>query len=92
MERHQARAGFILDRAVECISIRTALVGTPWPVQFSRPSRTAVMPAVDEDDGQALERTVVGPAVVRLPDATMRVALGWTARALSIGGWQMDQS
>ncbi len=92
VERHQARAGFTLDRAVECISIRTALVGTPWPVQFSRPSRTGALPAVDEDDGQALERTVVGPAVVRLPDATMRVALGWTARALSIGGWQMDQS
>ena len=92
VERHQNRAGFILDRAVECISVRTALVGTPWPVQFSRPPRTGALPAIDEDDGQALERTVVGPAVVRLPDATMRVALGWTARALSIGGWQMDQS
>lgn len=92
VDRHQMRAGFTLDRAVECISVRTALVGAPWPVQFVRPERLGVEPARDEDDGCALERTVVGPAVIRLPDATLHVASGWTARALSIGGWMLEVS
>ena len=49
VERHQARAGFVLDREVECISVRTALVGTPWPVQFRRPSRDGAVPPNDVD-------------------------------------------
>ena len=92
IDRHQMRAGFTLDRAVECISVRTALVGAPWPVQFVRPERYTAEPAHDADDGLALERTVVGPRVIRLPDATLYVATGWTARALSIGGWMLETS
>ncbi len=92
IERHRARAGFVLNRAVECISIRTALIGTPWPVQFMRPIRTDLLPPHDTDDGQALERSIVGPAVVKLPDATMRIADGWTAHALPIGGWLLERT
>ncbi len=92
VDRHQMRAGFTLDRAVECISVRTALVGAPWPVQFVRPERLGAEPATDADDGCVVERTVIGPAVIRLPDATLYVATGWTARALSIGGWMLETS
>jgi len=92
LERHKARTGFVLDRGVECISIRTALVGDPWPVRFARGQRNASRsePAVDVDDSFALERTITGPAVVRLPDATLRVGAGWSARALPTGGWLME--
>ena len=92
LERHQARTGFVLDRAVECISIRTALVGEPWPVRFTRAERgqSRAEPAADVDDSFALDRTLHGPTIVRLPDATLRVGNGWTARALSIGGWLME--
>ena len=38
-----------------------------------------------------LDATVRGPATVVLPDATMRVAAGWTARALPIGGWLLER-
>jgi hypothetical protein len=32
-----------------------------------------------------------GPAVIALPDATLLVAAGWTARALPIGGWLLER-
>jgi len=88
--RHQERAGFVLNRAVEFISARTTLSSAPWPVRFARPTRDGLLPD-DVDDGRALTRVIDGPAVVRLPDATMRVAAGWTARALAIGGWMLEQ-
>jgi N-methylhydantoinase A len=89
IERHVARTGFALDRAVECISMRAAVGGAAWPVQFARPVRDGEL-AADEDDGRAMSRTVRGPAVVRLADATMRVADGWVARTLDIGGWMLE--
>jgi N-methylhydantoinase A len=30
--------------------------------------------------------------VIALPDATLLVAEGWTARALPIGGWMMERT
>ncbi len=44
------------------------------------------------DNGSALSMTVVGPRTIRLPDATLRVADGWTATALAQGGWQLERS
>jgi N-methylhydantoinase A len=87
--RHEARAGFTLDRPVEFISARTTLSSDPWRVTLARPERAGELP-MDEDDGRAMTRTITGPAVVRLPDATMRVAAGWTARALPMGGWMLE--
>jgi N-methylhydantoinase A len=39
--------------------------------------------------GVAPER-VEGPATIVLPDATVLVPPGWTARALAIGGWMLE--
>ena len=88
--RHDQRAGFVLDRAVEFISARTTLSSAAWPVHFARPTRDGVL-ADGVDDGRAMARVLEGPAVVRLPDATMRIAPGWTARSLEIGGWMLEQ-
>jgi N-methylhydantoinase A len=87
--RHAERAGFVLNRPVEFISARTTLSSAPWPVRFARPTRAGVL-ADDVDDGRAMSRVLQGPVVVRLPDATMRVAQGWTARSLEIGGWMLE--
>ena len=59
-------------------------------MHFARPTRDGVL-ADDVDDGRAMARVLQGPAVVRLPDATMRIAQGWTARSLEIGGWMLEQ-
>jgi N-methylhydantoinase A len=88
--RHDQRAGFVLDRPVEFISARTTLSSAPWPVHFARPVRNGSL-APDVDDGRAMARVVQGPAVVRLPDATMRIAPGWTARSLETGGWMLER-
>lgn len=89
--RHVERTGFALDRTVEFISVRTTLSSAPWPVQFARAvRRDAAALADDIDDGRALDRTLRGACTVRLPDATMRVADGWTARALPLGGWMLE--
>lgn len=87
--RHETRTGFTLARPVEFISARTTLSSAAWPVQFARPIRNGAL-AGDTDDGRAMSRTVTGPAVIRLPDATLRVAAGWTACALDIGGWILE--
>lgn len=88
--RHDQRAGFTLNRAVEFISARTTLSSAPWPVHFARHTREGAL-ADGVDDGRAMARVIHGPAVVRLPDATMRIAPGWTARSLEIGGWMLEQ-
>jgi N-methylhydantoinase A len=88
---HEQRVGFVLDRAVECVSLRVSLIGAPWPAQFARVVRDDTL-AADVDDGRAMERTIIGPYTVRLPDATMHVKDGWTAVALQIGGWMMQMS
>ena len=45
----------------------------------------------EADDGSAFEATVRGSAVIALPDATLLVADGWSARALEMGGWLLDR-
>jgi hypothetical protein len=70
--------------------LRTTVGGVPWPVQFARPDRAGVLPD-DEDDGRAMTRTLAGPCVVRLADATLFVAGGWQASALGIGGWLLER-
>lgn len=86
---HQQRVGFTLERAVECVSLRASLAGARWPVTFARPVVDGEL-APDVDDGRMMDRTITGPFTVRLPDATMHVKSGWTARALPIGGWMMQ--
>lgn len=89
-ELHARRMGFTLDRDVECVSLRVALVGRGWPAVFARHPRAGEPPR-SLDDGGTLDRTIVGPFTVRLPDATMRVAQGWNATALAMGGWMLEQ-
>lgn len=87
---HNQRVGFVLDRAVECVSLRASLVGDRWPVKFARTVGNAADLAQDVDDGRMMERSITGPFTVRLPDATMHIKTGWTAHALPIGGWMME--
>jgi N-methylhydantoinase A/oxoprolinase/acetone carboxylase beta subunit len=75
---HVARYGFTLDRAVEVVGARAAAIGRPRRLRLDAPRRTAAR--------------VRGPKVVTLPDATMVIARGWTARALSVGGWLLERA
>jgi N-methylhydantoinase A len=75
---HVARYGFTLDRPVEVVGARAAAIGRPRRLRLDAPRGTAAR--------------VRGPKVVTLPDATMVVARGWTARALAVGGWLLERA
>jgi N-methylhydantoinase A/oxoprolinase/acetone carboxylase beta subunit len=75
---HARRYGFTLERVVEIVAVRVAAMGEPVPVEFRAAGTGA--------------RAVRGPHVITLPDATMVVADGWTARPLPIGGWLMERA
>lgn len=89
---HRARYGFALDAPAEVVSARCVRSGTTRDVTLARrgPSRWSSDRATD--DGGAFEAVVGGRAVITLPDATLLVANGWTARSLGIGGWLLDAS
>jgi N-methylhydantoinase A len=91
---HATRVGFTLPLDVEVVSARLTSSAAGAQAHFARPSRVgAVAFAADGvpiDDGLSLEATVRGPATIALPDATLSVAGGWTARALPLGGWMVE--
>jgi N-methylhydantoinase A len=74
---HHERFGFTLERPVEIVSLRCSVTGAPWPLELHR---------VDH-----VESVVRGAATVELPDATLHVRDGWTARTLPIGGWMLER-
>ncbi len=90
-ELHQARFGFVLDRVPEVVGLRATLEGAWWPVRVQREARDDTPAFTGVDDGFALEVTREGPCTVRLPDATLRVAIGWRAKSLMSGGWWMER-
>jgi len=88
---HRARFGFVLDRPVEVVSARHASLGPTRDARLARRGASAWSTSALVDDGAALGATVRGPASIALPDATLLVPEGWTARALEIGGWMVER-
>lgn len=84
---HQARYGFTLDGGVEIVSMRCVAESPGWPVVF-RPAARGSQKSVA---GMHRGRLVKGRAVVPLPNATMLVAEGWTARPHQSGGWMLER-
>ncbi|HSA55434.1 MAG TPA: hydantoinase/oxoprolinase family protein [Gemmatimonadaceae bacterium] len=87
---HHARYGFTLGAPVEMVSARCVRSGPTVPVSLGRAPRTAWNDDAGIDDGGAFDAVLTGPRVIALPDATLLVAPGWTARTLPIGGWMME--
>ncbi len=88
---HESRYGFLLDAGVDVVSLRCT-VTAPAPAITLRRTGDATWDAAEpRDAGGTMEVTVRGPAVVALPDATMLIAEGWTARALPLGGWLLER-
>ncbi|MDA1081000.1 MAG: hydantoinase/oxoprolinase family protein [Gemmatimonadetes bacterium] len=87
---HRTRYGFVLDRPIEIVAARVTVSGKAIPLRLSPKSSGRTATKAKRADPEAA-RPVRGPAVVTLPDATMVVARGWTARPLAIGGWTVER-
>jgi N-methylhydantoinase A/oxoprolinase/acetone carboxylase beta subunit len=87
---HHARYGFALDVPVEMVSARCVRSGPMTNVTLGRCGVTRWNGDELVDDGGPFDATLTGPRVVELPDATLFVAPGWTARALPLGGWVLE--
>lgn len=86
---HQMRFGFTLSQPIELVSARYITGGQMHDVRLAR---SGPMKWNGRDDaGGQLEATVSGPRTIVLPDATLLIAAGWTARALPLGGWIMER-
>ena len=87
---HVARYGFTLGVAAEVVSVRCTRSAAAPAVALGRRGSNSWDAGGMRDDGGSLEATVAGPAVVALPDATLLVAEGWSARSLAMGGWLLE--
>jgi N-methylhydantoinase A len=90
-ERHRARYGFVLDRDVEVVAMRHTASSHAERVSFARRGAPTWTDRALVDDGSPCTAVVAGAVVITLPDATLYVAPGWTARALEVGGWLMER-
>jgi len=90
-ELHRARYGFTLDRPVEVIAARHAATRAPLSPRLARQGEPGDWDGARVDSGAPLAASVRGRATIVLPDATLLVAAGWTARALPIGGWMLER-
>lgn len=91
VERHQARYGFRLDRDIEVVAMRHTASAQAEAVRFARHGAPSWRDEAKVDTGAPCDAIVRGESVVTLPDATLFVGCGWTARALDVGGWLMER-
>ncbi len=91
-ELHRSRVGFDLPVDVEIVSARCAVSDAPRAVRLERHGGAGWDAASLTDGGGPCEVTLAEPRSVVLPDATMLVSPGWTARALPMGGWMLERA
>lgn len=91
LARHQERYGFVLDAEPEVVTLRATVSDGAHPLHLQRRRGAGWDAEHSTDDGGPTEAVVRGRCVVALPDATLLVAEGWTARALPMGGWLLER-
>ncbi len=89
---HAQRNGFTLDAPVEVIGIRHVASGPARPVQFERTGASRWDAVTAIDDNGLFDAHVVGPSVVVLPGATLRIAEGWSGEPHPTGGWLLTRT
>ncbi|MBV6520218.1 MAG: hypothetical protein MNPFHGCM_00323 [Gemmatimonadaceae bacterium] len=89
--RHFGRYGFVLSVDPVVVSVRATVSDDALPVALARTHGIGWDPLTASDDGGPSDARVVGRATIALPNATLLVADGWTARALPIGGWLVEK-
>ena len=88
---HQRRNGFTIAADVEVIGMRHTTSGPPTPISFSRTITSTWNAKTRIDDGGTFDARIVGPAVVTLRGATLRIASAWTGVPHATGGWLLTR-
>lgn len=88
---HQRRNGFTIAANAEVIGIRHTASGPATPVSFARSAGSAWESGTRIDDGGTFDARVVGPSVVTLRGATLRIARGWVGVPHMTGGWLLTR-
>jgi N-methylhydantoinase A/oxoprolinase/acetone carboxylase beta subunit len=91
LARHHQRYGFVLGVLPQVVSVRATVADRALPVTLARTHGAGWNANTGWDDGGPSDALLKGRQVVALPDATLLVAPGWTARALPIGGWLVER-
>jgi N-methylhydantoinase A len=89
--QHERRNGFTIAADVEVIGIRHTASGSPTPISFTRPATSLWDIGTRIDDGGTFDAHLVGPAVVTLRGATLRIARGWIGVPHATGGWLLTR-
>lgn len=89
---HAQRYGFTLDSPADVVSLRCTRSSAAPALVLRRQGENRWEEGGAVDSGGELSVVVRGPAVVALPDATLLIAPGWTARALEMGGWLLEST
>ncbi|MDQ2664449.1 MAG: hydantoinase/oxoprolinase family protein [Gemmatimonadota bacterium] len=88
---HQRRNGFTIAAPVEIIGLRHVASGPGTPIAFARHAESNWSSSTRIDDGGAFAARIVGPAVITLRGATMRIANGWVGVPHATGGWMITR-
>ena len=88
---HAQRNGFTLQAPAELIGVRHVASGEAHPIRFERQGISAWSESSRVDDGGRIDARLIGPAIVTLPGATLRIASGWTGTAHPSGGWLLTR-
>ncbi|MEP6733070.1 MAG: hydantoinase/oxoprolinase family protein [bacterium] len=89
---HEKRNGFTLALPAEVIGVRHVASGVAHPVQFLRSGKSDWDPTTAIDDDGTFSARIVGPAVVTLSGATLRIAEGWIGEPHETGGWMLTRA
>jgi N-methylhydantoinase A len=88
---HLRRNGFTIAAPVEVIGIRHVASGPATPIAFARTPTSKWSDETRIDDGGTFDARVIGPAVITLRGATLRIARGWTGTPHVTGGWLLTR-
>jgi N-methylhydantoinase A len=88
---HAQRNGFTLDAPAEVIGVRHVASGAAHRIRFVRAGESDWSDGTMIDDGGEFEVRLVGPSVVVLTGATLRIAEGWSGEPHTTGGWLLKR-
>jgi N-methylhydantoinase A len=88
-ELHAQRNRFTLEVPAEIVGLRHVVTGPAHDVRFTREGDGVWDTTRPRDEGRFYPVQSIGPTVIALPAATLRIAPGWIGTPHESGGWML---